>query len=195
LAASPHLISAIREIFIENCDEQVLNTINRIPFSHLHTLVICGNGSDPLSNLQLKELILLFGLPTIRVVYLSSYRTASMWQILQHCNPALDTIHLIGGARFDTLPAQDVPLPLGFWRPRIAHLSLLNVKQALTSELLLTPSCPLDVSKLTHVRVSEPSARPGLFPLMMQARTTISSFHFYGSSASAPPSCFGDLEF
>ncbi|KAJ7257750.1 hypothetical protein C8J57DRAFT_1342700 [Mycena rebaudengoi] len=178
LAASPHILRYIRRLVVRDYDEEdTYRRVALIPWSHLESLSICCGGP---SDLVLEQMCILAALPTVRELsFPITWSPASLWQLLTHCTPTLDTIEVVGYFSEPPLPLPNVPLPPAFQRPKICRLRIVFLSQEpFVGGTLLAPNCPLDLSSLTHLHLQvDEYQSPSFRILTMKTRMTLTSIH------------------
>ncbi|KAJ7844905.1 hypothetical protein B0H14DRAFT_3868195 [Mycena olivaceomarginata] len=158
LSSSPHLIAYIRDLEINPYNSETLTPIAQVPWSRVSaiSLVKRGDAEEP----ALELLLPLISLPTLRRVSIRDgpWDTLHLRAVLANCSPHVTTLAFLACSTkiYASPPSRrdDPALLPSSSPPRITHLEIMTpttVGRSI-SGFLVDPLCPLDLSRLLHVK-------------------------------------------
>ncbi|KAJ6487173.1 hypothetical protein C8R47DRAFT_517153 [Mycena vitilis] len=175
IATSPHLISYIRILYLEGCDQDVLYPLVRIRWSHLEDLTLSSSGQA----FDLENICILVQLPSIRSLAIigEQWETERIHHIFCHCNSRLERVEFW---HCNPPPTSFSPSHSGAPAPKIRHLVM--VASGAISGVLLEYPLLMDFSELTHIRCSR-SMDGALSSFLIQHCANLESLHLGGADA------------
>ncbi|KAJ7622000.1 hypothetical protein DFH06DRAFT_1143402 [Mycena polygramma] len=175
VATSPHLISYIRILYLEGCDQDILSPLIRIPWSHLEDLTLSSSGQT----FDLENMCLLVQLPSIRSLAIigEQWETEHIYDIFSHCNSRLERVEFW---HCNPPPTSFSPSHSGAPAPKIRHLVIV-ASGAIPGVLLEYPFL-MDFSELTHIRCLR-SMHGALPSFLIQHGANLESLHLGGADA------------
>ncbi|KAJ7500039.1 hypothetical protein FB451DRAFT_1549485 [Mycena latifolia] len=181
MSSSPHLLSYVRILHFETCDERILVPFARVRWaqSRVHTVSLGWVTHAP--NSSALDIICAFvGIPSLRNLSFDGGRweSAHLYAIFARCNNGLESIKLF---LLDPTTTHELATTAPV-RLRIRELAFLSSPQII--ELLSDPACPLDFSALERVRCVA-YVPPTLQPFLLKSRSTIQSLHISGKAPIA----------
>jgi hypothetical protein len=160
LSSSPHLIAYISELEINPYNPETLTPIAQVPWSRVSaiSLIKRGDAEEP----ALELLLPLISLPTLRRVSIRDgpWDTPHLRAVLANCSPPVTTLAFLACSTkiyaSPPSPREDPALLPSSSPPRITHLEIMlpttEIFGRSISGFLVDPLCPLDLSRLLHVK-------------------------------------------
>ncbi|KAJ7460032.1 hypothetical protein B0H11DRAFT_2058563 [Mycena galericulata] len=154
MTASPHLIQLVKGLEIYNGDSETLHAVARIHWSHVYQLTL-GPVEASSGTVVLENATVLVGLPSLRslVFRIGGWEAAHLYNIFASCPSGLKRFTFIQ-CNPTHISAPSVQPTVPTMRARQTHIFLSSSSSII--DLLLEPTCPLDLSGLTHLRCSNP---------------------------------------
>ncbi|KAJ7605791.1 hypothetical protein FB45DRAFT_1041872 [Roridomyces roridus] len=149
MTCSPHLIPHVHDLHVYMGDVRSLSAVAQIPWSHVYHLTL-GSMAAAAGSIVLAKVATLIGLPSLRGLVFRIGR----WDATHLCNifaSCTDVKRLTFVQCFSSplaVPFTPPAMPTTLARPTSLFLSASNP----TIDLLLEPTCPLDLSGVTHIK-------------------------------------------
>ncbi|KAJ7221279.1 hypothetical protein GGX14DRAFT_429378, partial [Mycena pura] len=153
MSSSPHLIRYVQALQIHSGDSVTLHSVAQIGWSHVYQLTL-GGVEAASGSVVLEKLTILVSLSSLRslVFRIGHWDAALLCNIFARCTTGVKRFTFVhcNPAR---LSAPFVPSAVPSTLARPTHI-FLSASSSMV-DLLLDPTCPVDLSGLTHLRCVE----------------------------------------